>query len=1065
MAKLLDGYYKATNSFFFYLEVKDGKTIAVDNVGNRITMNIEYGNLGPADALIKEQTGKDEYNITLQMVYTPELPEGWKDLAEKFKDSGVLSEDGKRCVLKNAFGVCEYIKITDEEWKAMEDNFDDIEAPPGPYKLQPENQGKLIWFSGAPGMGKSTTAQILARENGYVYYEADCFGMLKNPYIPLDVENPSMYQLKMKSLKGPGADERRALSKLMHELLGPIMQGKEFDNGKFIQIYKAMSEDIRKEKERIGGDWAVAHVVLKRESRDLIREILGPQLIFVILSMPKEDRQKRIKGRHFGDENASHMMDVFEKQCEPGQEGEPNTINVSVTGDMTREQVVEEVQRQLKAMEANQIRLQDGFYKVNDSFAQSWKIEGDGEKISIKDPFDAFDMKPTLKYGDFGAVSEKMETLVGKARYNMKLSSTWGMEEMDENGEMKPVYFHDYGVITDEGTRCTLKSISNYSVEKITEKQLMEIENDFDPIEAPPGPYKLQPGKKGKLLWFSGAPGMGKSTSAQLLARDNGYVYYEADAFNMMHNPFNSLDSENPSMDTVKQKILKGPGAAERSELVQKAQSLWGKLMSGQEYDKELFKNYYKEMCKDITKQKERIGGDWAIAHVVFSREIRDMMREIFGPDLIFIVLTMSKEEKKKRLMNRHDGDLQFVELMESFEKIMEDNDDKSVPEPNTITVTVTGEMTRKQVVEEVQKQIEEMEDNQIKLLDGFYKVKDNFIQWWKVDGDSFDMKDPFEAMDFKPSLEYGDFGAVSPKLEAQIGKARYNMKITYTWGMGQKDENGELKMVPLYDYGVIKEGGKKVYMKGMVEYEVEKITEEQLIELQNDYDPIEAPPGPYKVQPEKKGKLLWFSGAPGMGKSTSAQILARDHGYVYYEADAFGGMLNPFNPLDSDNPSMSTAKQKTLKGPGAKERAELVRKVQDVWGPLMAGLEYDKELLLEYYVALCEDINKQKERIGGDWAVAHVVLSKEVRDTLRRILGPDLVIIILTMSKEAKNARLKHRHDGNLQFVEMMEVFENLMDAPDQMCDEPFCITIEVEADETREDVVEKIRKVVSKL
>ena len=25
----------------------------------------------------------------------------------------------------------------------MEDNFDDIEAPPGPYKLQPENQGEI----------------------------------------------------------------------------------------------------------------------------------------------------------------------------------------------------------------------------------------------------------------------------------------------------------------------------------------------------------------------------------------------------------------------------------------------------------------------------------------------------------------------------------------------------------------------------------------------------------------------------------------------------------------------------------------------------------------------------------------------------------------------------------------------------------------------------------------------------------------------------------------------------------------------------------------------------------
>ena len=148
----------------------------------------------------------------------------------------------------------------------------------------------------------------------------------------------------------------------------------------------------------------------------------------------------------------------------------------------------------------------------------------------------------------------------------------------------------------------------------------------------------------GKLLWFSGAPGMGKSTSAQLLARDNGYVYYEADAFNMMHNPFNPLDSENPSVETIKQKVLKGPGAAERSKLgknliwndsqliffhviVQKASTIWGKLMSGQEYDKEVIRNYYIEMCNDITKQKERIGGDWAIAHVVFSREIRDMMR------------------------------------------------------------------------------------------------------------------------------------------------------------------------------------------------------------------------------------------------------------------------------------------------------------------------------------------------------------------------------------------------------------------------------------------------------
>ena len=43
--------------------------------------------------------------------------------------------------------------------------------------------------------------------------------------------------------------------------------------------------------------------------------------------------------------------------------------------------------------------------------------------------------------------------------------------------------------------------------------------------------------------------------------------------------------------------------------------------------------------------------------------------------------------------------------------------------------------------------------------------------------------------------------------------------------------------------------------------------------------DPIDAPPCPYKIQPEFQGKLLWITGSPGMGKSTSAQLLARNKG------------------------------------------------------------------------------------------------------------------------------------------------------------------------------------------
>ena len=43
---------------------------------------------------------------------------------------------------------------------------DPIEAPPGPYKIQPDNQGKLLWITGSPGVGKSTSAQLLGRKKG-----------------------------------------------------------------------------------------------------------------------------------------------------------------------------------------------------------------------------------------------------------------------------------------------------------------------------------------------------------------------------------------------------------------------------------------------------------------------------------------------------------------------------------------------------------------------------------------------------------------------------------------------------------------------------------------------------------------------------------------------------------------------------------------------------------------------------------------------------------------------------------------------------------------------------------
>ena len=48
---------------------------------------------------------------------------------------------------------------------------------------------------------------------------------------------------------------------------------------------------------------------------------------------------------------------------------------------------------------------------------------------------------------------------------------------------------------------------------------------DDDPISAPPGPYLVQPGQVGRLLFITGPPGSGKSTSAQTLAREKGRIH------------------------------------------------------------------------------------------------------------------------------------------------------------------------------------------------------------------------------------------------------------------------------------------------------------------------------------------------------------------------------------------------------------------------------------------------------------------------------------------------------------------------------------------------------------
>ena len=58
-----------------------------------------------------------------------------------------------------------------------------------------------------------------------------------------------------------------------------------------------------------------------------------------------------------------------------------------------------------------------------------------------------------------------------------------------------------------------------------------------------------------------------------------------------------------------------------------------------------------------------------------------------------------------------------------------------------------------------------------------------------------------------------------------------------------------------------------------------------------------------------------------------------------------------------------------------------MIKRFQEQIGPMVAGLDFDKEVLKEYYTALSEDIKKQKTRIGGDWVIANVAFNRDIRD------------------------------------------------------------------------------------
>ena len=94
----------------------------------------------------------------------------------------------------------------------------------------------------------------------------------RNPFIPADVEQLSMAQFKQKPLRGRSLEERqRILAKVFQESDKFLKGADDFDEEVMFTYLESQVNDLKTQRERIGGDWAVSSVVHTRRWRDFAR--------------------------------------------------------------------------------------------------------------------------------------------------------------------------------------------------------------------------------------------------------------------------------------------------------------------------------------------------------------------------------------------------------------------------------------------------------------------------------------------------------------------------------------------------------------------------------------------------------------------------------------------------------------------------------------------------------------------------------------------------------------------------------------------------------------------------
>ena len=303
--------------------------------GKECTFN--FGEFHDTIEEIKEKTGKQHYEFEMKVEF----------FGPKISIFGVVSQDGKSIWFDDTINKkVKTLQLLSEKQELLDSRtHEDDLIPPG-FTPQPENQGRIIFICGPPGSGKSTTAQLMAKAKGWVYYEADCFLQCLNPFVDLDTEEPSIAQMRQKPIKGRSVEALECMKGVGPEF-EKMLKNVPFNEEKMKSYFKNLAENILQHKTRLGGTFAVAYACPNREVRDCMKEVFGSQCTFITLRLSKEAITKRLEVRHSNLQKLTEVLTSIYDMFEDAQPGEENCVTVLVDPDDSREDVMNKILSQV----------------------------------------------------------------------------------------------------------------------------------------------------------------------------------------------------------------------------------------------------------------------------------------------------------------------------------------------------------------------------------------------------------------------------------------------------------------------------------------------------------------------------------------------------------------------------------------------------------------------------------------------------------------------------------------------------------------------------------------------